>query len=306
MISRMTLVGALVVVELGIVGMAAEAISGDSARTHWSFGPHWGHPPPPRVSRIDKTFETGTAPHVVLDVDKADVTIQAGSAAVVHVAGTMQVSGYTSGAEPALTAIRTADGVRVAAESGLVRVRFGRLTRELRLTVPPDAQVEIVGAGSVVARGLHAKLVAHVDNADVRVFNHRGDVDVKTSSGDVELLDVQGATLAVHTDDGALKLTSSGADFIDARSASGDITAVDLRAVNGALITQDGHLSVSFTGTSDATVNVHAGDGDVHVAGLSSTDNEDHRSVVHVGSGRGHFEVSSGSGSITVTQGASV
>ena len=109
-----------------------------------------------------------------------------------------------------------------------------------------------------------------------------------------------------HTDDGALKLTSSGAGYIDARSASGDITAVDLRAVNGALISNDGHVSISFTPTADATVNVHAGDGDVHVAGLPSTENEDHRSVVHVGAGRGHLEVSSGAGSITISQGASV
>lgn len=302
----MTLVGALVVVELGIVNIAAQAVSGHYPRTHWNFGSGWATPPAPYMSRIDKTFETGAAPHVVLDVDKADVTVQAGSETGVHVLATMHVSGWTSGVRPALTAIRTADGVRVAAESGLVRVHAGRIEREVRITVPPDAQVEIVSAGSAVAMGLRGKLVAHLDDANVRVFNHRGDVDVKTSSGDVELIDVHGAALALRTDDGALKLTSSGADHIDARSASGDITAVDLRAVDGALITQDGLVSVSFTGTTDATVNVHAGDGDVHVVGLTSTDNEDHRSVVHIGSGRGHFEVSSGDGSITITQGASV
>jgi hypothetical protein len=306
MISRSTLIGALVVVELAILGVAAEAVSGNAPTTHWSFDPSWTHRwvPATVTSRLDQTFETGAAPHVVLDVDNADVTIQAGAATSVHVTGTMRVVGHHSGVQPALTAIRTSDGVRVAVESGLVH---GRIEREVRITVPPDAQVEIASAAGVVANGLHGKLVARLHDGDVRISNHRGDVDVSTSSGDIDVLDAQGTTFALRTDDGALKLTSSGADHLDARTGSGAITAVDLRAVDGALQTDDGGIDVNFAAASDATVNLHADDGRINAAGATAPDGDSTpgRSM-RLGPGRGHFTISTADGSIAVAHGASV
>src|ERR1700736_984461 len=65
MISRSTLIGALVVVELGIVGMAVRAIAGDSAPTgppapgqpHHHFGGGVTAP-----ARLDRTFTLGATP----------------------------------------------------------------------------------------------------------------------------------------------------------------------------------------------------------------------------------------------------
>ena len=302
MISRSTLIGALVVVELAILGFAAKAVSGSSPNTHWNFAPSWTHQSAPTTSRLDKTFETGSAPRVVLDVDNADVTVQAGDVTSVHVTGTMRVSGRHGGVQPALTAIRTADGVRVAVESGLV---YGRIEREVRITVPPAAQVEIVSAAGVVANGLRGKLVARLDDGAVRISNHRGDVDVTTSSGDIDVLDAQGGVFALRTDDGALKLTSSGADHLDARTGSGAITAVGLRAADGALQTDDGGIDVNFAPESDATVNLHTDDGHITGATAPDGDSASGRSI-RLGSGRGHFTISTDSGSIAVAHGASV
>jgi hypothetical protein len=78
-----------------------------------------------------------------------------------------------------------------------------------------------------------------------------------------------------------------------------------LYAVDGALTTRDGHVNVSFTGDSDATVNVRTDNGKVHVHGLATTDDTRSSSIVHLGSGRGHFEVSTGDGTINITRGAS-
>ncbi len=304
MISRSTLIGALVVVELAILGLAAKAVPGNSPNTNWNFDPSWTHQPAPTTSRLDKTFETGSAPHVVLDVDNADVTVQAGAATSVHVTGTMKVSGHHSGVQPALTAIRTADGVRVAVESGLV---FGRIERDVRITVPPDAQVEIASAAGVVANGLRGKLVARLDDGAVRISNHRGDVDVTTSSGDIDVLDAQGGVFALRTDDGALKLTSSGADHLDARTGSGAITAIGLRAVDGALQTDDGRIDVNFAPESDATVNLHADDGHINGARVTAPDGDSASGrSMRLGSGRGQFTISTDRGSIAVAHGASV
>ncbi len=305
MISRTTLIGALVVVELAIVGMCGQAIAGGPS-THWNFRPNWSHRGFSNTvtAGLDKTFETGAAPRVVLDVDNADVTVQAGAATSVHVTGTMRVVGHHSGVQPALTAIRTSDGVRVAVESGLVH---GRIEREVRITVPPDAQVEIASAAGVATNGLRGKLVARLHDGDVRIADHRGDMDVTTSSGDIDVVDAQGGTFALRTDDGALKLTSSGADHLDARTGSGAITAVGLRAVDGALQTDNGGIDVNFAATSDATVNLHAGDGRINDAGATASDGDSTSSrSLRLGPGRGQFTISTADGSIAVAHGASV
>ncbi|MBV9409828.1 MAG: hypothetical protein JO164_13455, partial [Candidatus Eremiobacteraeota bacterium] len=78
MISRTTVVGALVVAELAIIGMAAQAIAGD--------GPSLPPLPASLASDhaasdnvVDKSFVTGPVPHVVVDVNNLHVIVQTGS-----------------------------------------------------------------------------------------------------------------------------------------------------------------------------------------------------------------------------------
>jgi hypothetical protein len=311
MISRSTLVGALVVVELVIVGAGARAIAGGSsgpmvAEAPFSFGTG-SHERVFSRAPVDRTFATGIAPRVVIDVHDVDVFVRGENVPTVHVAESLRKSGYVWGEVAPLTAQQSPDGIRIStpANSG-VHMVFGSYSRELAVTVPVGTHVEFASAGVVDASGLREKLIAHVPDGAIRIRDHRGDVDVSTGSGRITMVDVQGDDIAANTRDGRIYLTRVGADRIDATSSSGRIVGVDVRAVNGALTTRDGRVILSFTGNSDATVNVHTADGNVHVSGLSTTQNDEQKSVVHLGSGRGRFEVSTGSGSITLTQGANV
>jgi hypothetical protein len=306
MISRTTVIGALVVAELAIVGMAAQAIAGDGPRfapLNGAFGNHTA------TVVVDKDFLTGPIPHVVVDVGDAHVIVQAGSSASVHVVGTTSRHGWASGDVAKFVAVQTPDGVRITARSAggdHGAVSWGWVDRSVQITVPPSAQVEVATAERVDASGLRAKFIAHITEGPIYVRDHRGDVDVSCATGRIVLTDVQGSDIAANTRDGRLLFTRVGADRIDATTNNGRIAAVDLRAVDGALLTHDGHVSVSFTGDTDATVNVHTDDGKIHAAGLSATAVAGGQSTVTLGSGRGRFEVSSGDGSITLTHGASV
>ncbi|MEA2787558.1 MAG: putative adhesin [Candidatus Eremiobacteraeota bacterium] len=314
MISRSTLVGALVVTELVILGAAGQAIGGGGSAyaagptpgTHTHFGIVFrDRHAPPVTSTLDKVFTAGLTPHVVVDVSDVPVTVETGNVPAVHVVGTVRKSGFRHAEDGAIAAAQTDDGVRVTApDTSDVR---GTFERTLRLTVPPGALVEIASGGSLHASGLRAKLIAHVSDGEIRVSNQRGDIDVMTGSGDVELVDVQADAVIAHTEDGRVKLTSVGADRVDAHTASGDIAASDFRAVNGALTTTDGSVGVMFAASSDANVNLHTDDGSITGAGAGpeTTDSSQSRSV-RLGSARGSFTVSTGSGSITVSQGATV
>ncbi len=305
MISRSTLIGALVVVELAIVGLATEAVAGGSIFRAGPVGPpQFGFGGDSAADGLHRSFLAGPAPHVVIDVKDVDVVLQAGSGSAVRVDETLQRCWFFGGGDvPPVTAQQSLDGVRVSSsEANGVHVQ----RHELRITVPATAQVEFASAGSVDVSGLRTKLLAHIPDGAIHVRDHRGDIDVSTGEGRITMVDVQGTDIAANTRDGRIYLTRVGADRINATTSSGRIVGVDVRAVDGTLTTRDGRLILSFTGNSDATVSAHTGDGEVSVSGFTITETGDQHSTLRVGSGRGHFEVSTSDGPITITPGASV
>jgi DUF4097 and DUF4098 domain-containing protein YvlB len=201
-----------------------------------------------------------------------------------------------------MAAQQTLDGVRISSPGDDVHV----LRHEVRITVPATARVELASAGGVQVSGLRSKLIAHIPDGAITVRDQRGDVDISTGSGRITMIDVQGTDIAANTRDGRIYLTRVGAERINAMSHSGRIVGVDVRAVDGTLTTRDGRVILSFTGDSDAVVSAHTADGTVNVSGFTITEKDDQRSVLRVGSGRGHFEVSTSDGPITITPGASV
>jgi hypothetical protein len=307
MISRSTLIGALVVVELAIIGMCAKAVAGGPPSGALGFGvPGFGGHLIESATTLNRTFALGTTPHVVVDVHDVHVIVETGNVATVHAVETVDKSGYLTGTVPEMTAQQTEDGVRVSTSGDSDVMALGNFDRELRITVPPAARVEIATAERIDASGLRNKLVAHIVEGPIYISNHRGDLDLSCSDGRIVLNDVQGAEIAANTRDGRLLFTRVAADRLDASSNDGRIAAVDLHVVDGALTTRDGHVNVSFAPDSDATVDVRTGDGKVHVSGLDTTNDDRSSAVVHLGTGRGHFEVSTGDGPITLTRGAKV
>ncbi len=300
MISRSTVIGGLIVVELAIAGAAASALTGagmasHNARTAMSSTP------------LDRTFVTGSAPRVVVDVQDVHVTVETAVSPSVRVVETVLARGFMSGKPDAVVAEQTADGIRVhSTGDGSLHVMIGEFNHELRLVVPPTARVQLATGGRIDAAGLRVKLVAHSSDGSIHVRDHQADLDVSTDSGRVELVDVQGKAIDATSRDGRIYLTRVGADRLVAHSDSGRIVGSGIRAVDGSLTTADGRVIVSFTAGSDATALVHTGDGEISVAGFSSTDDGASKRTVRLGSGRGHFEISTASGPITITQGANV
>ncbi|HEX3466687.1 MAG TPA: DUF4097 family beta strand repeat-containing protein [Candidatus Elarobacter sp.] len=305
MLSRSTLIGALVVVELAIVGLAAKALGGGppSGAFGLSFPSFGGHAVA-TTTQLNRTFVAGLAPHVVIDVHDIDVVVETANAPAVRGVETVTKTGYTSGTVPELTAQQTPDGVRFHTTASADTVTLGEFDRTLHVTVPAAALVEISSAGRVDASGLRAKLVAHSPGGPIYVSDHRGDLDLSSSGGRIVLSNVQGGDIAASTHDGRLLFRRVGAERLDASSVDNYIEAVDLYAVDGALTTHSGHVDVSFTGDSDATVSARTDDGKVHVHGLATTDDSRSSSVIHLGSGRGHFEVSTADGPVNITRGA--
>ncbi|HTW86252.1 MAG TPA: DUF4097 family beta strand repeat-containing protein [Candidatus Sulfotelmatobacter sp.] len=316
MISRSTLIGALVVVELAIVGLAARALGAGFSDSSFPTavapagpGGAFGHDWTP--SARDQQLPAGPTPSVVIDVHDVDVTIDAEPGIEVRVADQTRKWGWVTGTPPApVTLARSADGVRISTpdDDGGVHIAFGFWDRQLHVGVPPGARVRVESGGKVVASGLRAPFSAHVSDDSISVSDQQGDVDVHTDDGRIELTDVRGGTVAASTNDGRLIFDHVVADRLEGATSDGRIIASGLRVADGRLTTNDGHVKVGFADGSDATVTLHTDDGGIAINGTTARDDETGNSshIIQLGSGRGHFAVSSGSGDITVTQGASV
>jgi putative adhesin len=319
MISRSTLIGALVVVELALVGAAIRSFSCNlTPRPAGALGWDGGGKAGPAATRLDRRLATGPAPHVVVDVKDVRVVIVAGADPVVRVVEQVKRLGWVSGDVPRIAVEQTGDGVRVSspADSGL-HVMVGGLEHVVRLTVPAGARVEVSGDdGAVEASGLRARFTARTGDGSIHVRNQRGDLDVRSGDGAIALTDVQAAEVTARTADGRLTLSRVAAERLTAGTADGRIEARDVRLAEGAITTKDGRVHVAYTPDSDAVLTARTRDGRIDLpAGLSESgpasagDDGDvvrHERVVRLGEGRGRFEISSSDGSITISQGAQV
>jgi len=305
MISRSTVIGGLVVVELAIAGAALGVFA-----TPIVAPPLFWHPMAPVAADagplLNKSFIAGPAPHVVVSVPGIPVTVEAGTSPTVQVTETLVRRGWVIGTPSRLDAEQTPDGVRIHnLDVGQLNVLLlGSIDHSLRVTVPPGARVELATEDAITVRGLRAKLVAHTRDGRVNVTDQQGDVDVATDSGRIYLTDVQGTAIDAVSHDGRIYLARVGADRLAVHSDSGRIIGTGVRAADGGITTADGRIEVSFTASSDATASVRSHDGRITVTGFPFTSDGEERGTARFGEGRGHFEVSTGDGHVTITQGA--
>ncbi|MBV9439518.1 MAG: DUF4097 family beta strand repeat protein [Candidatus Eremiobacteraeota bacterium] len=306
MVSRSTLIGALVVVELALVGLMARALTGSGqASTFAGAGtPWWSSGHSHEVVPFSASLTTGPAPHVVIDAPRYRVTVVAQSGDDVRISGSTFVHGIVHGSPAPVSLERTTDGVRISAPDQAVNVVFGEVVRELHVTLPPQSTIEATGAGRLSVSGLRAKLLARLDNAALSVSDHRGEIEASSANGRIELRNVAGERIAVSTSNGRLSLDDVAGPLLDVHTANGRITAAGLRVTDGRITSGNGHIKVTFDDASDTTVTATSGNGPVSCSGASTSSDGGRTRVVTLGSGKGRFTISSGNGPVTITQGA--
>jgi hypothetical protein len=314
MLSRSTVVGALVVAELAIVGVAVRSLGFGTGPAHPQMPmtmamPNMALPALSQASAAvsaaatplgagERTFATGATPHVVIALDDdAPVTVRAVDSGTVRVMQTISTFGWPSRQPTPLTTVATPDGIRIAmaaSESGM-EISLGHYHRSIAVDVPPGAHVEITSSdGRVTTTGLRAPLRVNADDGTITISDQHGDVDAKTSDGHIYLSDVD-------------------ADHLIAHSSSGSIIAKNVRLADGELTTDDGHVDVTATASSDSVVAIHTDDGSVRIgSGLSSenhssSDDDDRQSrTVTLGSAHGKFTIATSDGHVSLSQGAKV
>jgi hypothetical protein len=303
--SRASVVGMLVAVEIVIVGMAIYAI-GHGGRT-FAAGMH----------HVDFTatsiapLAAGSAPAVAIDDAESRVRVSVSSDGLIHVRDLTQIHGalFSNSRYPRLTVTRTSDGVRIerpGAQSFSIGI-FGLSTQAIEVAVPRDSRVEIARCAGADVSGITGGVSVHSMDGHVTLADLQGSVDARSDNGYLDASDVRGDRLALESMDGHLALQNIAVTSLDATTRDGHIQADGLNVSGEATLqTDDGTIQLQLAPGSDLTVDASTRDGHISVDGnITSGDDSAQRSI-RLGAGTGHMKVATADGSILIhTNGAS-
>jgi hypothetical protein len=292
MIPRGTVIAALLVVELAILGEVVVAMRGSQSAQHLggraASGPYLVEGGP------QKMFTVGAHPALTVDIGYADLTIIAGKIARIEVS-VIPSTAYGNFGATAPIAVR-ADGETIRIAKASEPWWCVGDDRMVTVMVPPDTQVSVLRAGDIKAEGLHADASLNsVGRGSVTVENYDAPALHASATGRIVLHQIVAARL-------------------DATSSDGHVEGTALRVRDGS-VESGGRVTLGFATGSDTLVTAATSHGKVRVSGLTagesgaierrSSDDDDAElpsQTVRVGAGTGRLDVHSSDGNINLFQ----
>lgn len=137
----------------------------------------------------------------------------------------------------------TASGIRIQSQSANITVS-GRSDRIEARTASGDVRIDEVAGRSVVQTA----------SGDVSI-TATAECDIRTASGDVEVQSAS-ADAVLHSTSGNIRLAAPGGN-INARSVSGDVTVLDATSGNAQLVTVSGDVEVGIHAGSLTAVDLN-------------------------------------------------
>lgn len=161
------------------------------------------------------------------------------------------------------------------------------------------------GSGDVTANGVHGNVALDTGSGSVHGRDLDGeDVKIETGSGDVTASAVRAPRLKVQTGSGEIAIDGVRSREIVLGTGSGDVTLQLLANVERLKIdTGSGEVKVRAPASLDAAVRVGTGSGGIDSDfALKNVRRGDGELTGTIGEGRGSILVSTGSGSVHITQ----
>jgi hypothetical protein len=292
--SRASIVGMLIAVELLIVGMVIYIIGGHHRFNIAAAGAGFQHQD--FVAAAVAPIAAGDAPRVSIDDSLSKVVVATSSDGQVHVKD--DSTGYRflwgSGKIEQLRVTHSGDGVSIVRpDSGShLHVGFDASNNKIEVDVPPGAHIDI----------------AHCQGADVSDIH--GGVAVQSDDGSIRATNVGGDALSFNTDDGRVTLAGITTASLIARSHDGSMSVSGSIAPNAKIdiSTDDGSVRLALAQNADATIDASTDDGSITVDGnrVDSGDNDSVHHTLRLGNGSGTVRLSSRDGSIHITTNGAV
>jgi hypothetical protein len=290
-ISRGSILAAIVIAELAIVGTAIVAVRGDQigpsfappAFAQFTHGSHLIEGGPHQL------FYIGPHPSLTVDIGYADLTIQSGKAGQIDVSVSPSPDfGIFRSKEP-ISATKDRQTVRITTPS-----QHGITTGDNRMVtvvVPEGTSVSVVHAGDIRASGLRAEAS----------FSSLG-------NGFIRIEDYDGPALHLTASRGSVTMHAVAAQHLEVSARDDRIEGTGLRVHDGSIEGGD-RVTLGFAPGTNTVVNADTDDGRITATGLNATaagkkgdDDDSSSQTVRVGAGNGSLDVHTSDGNINLVQ----
>lgn len=297
--SRTGLISLLIAVEVLIAGIALYTLRGAGFASTGGF--HAVDYSAPAIAPIG----AGAAPVVTVDDIDSRIVVTPSTDGFVHVTDRTEVHGLIFGSEHAqvLQVSRTLDGVRVYRPEG--HFTLGDTTNRVEISVPPMTKLTITRSGGDDISGLQNGADVVSQDGHISLDDMKGDIKAHSDDGRIEMSNVTSNAIDATTNDGriyATELQMTGASphaTLHSDDGSMRISGA-FPAGSYAFTTGDGHIDLSLLQGSDANVDASSADGQVVVDGRDQAGQP-----IRVGAGSAAMQVHSGDGSVhIITNGA--
>ena len=293
MISRGTILVAILVGELAIVGTAIAAVRGDQ------FGSSFAPPALTQLTRGShlieggphQIFDVGSHPSLTVDIDYADLTILSGKASQIDVSLSPSRDFGIFRSKAPISAHQDGQTVRVSAAT--VRGLTTGDNRMVTVVVPNGTKVTVIHAGNITADGLRAEAsFASMGNGFIRVE------------------DYDGPALRLSASRGPIIMHAVAAERLDASARDDRVDGTALRVHDGTIESGD-RVTLGFAAGTNTVVNADTDDGKITATGLpagsaadarKSDDDDASSQTVRVGNGNGSLDVHTSDGNINLIQ----
>jgi len=302
---RMTTVAALAVVELVILGWIFASFESLGGGVHHVVMAARAATSSSVPADVHTTISTTRDAQVRIEDDDAHITIKAQPVDYVRVDETTTTNGSVSGITP-LRVQHVANGVIYI---GRREWYHGSMHRDIAITVPVTATIEVANCTSLTLSGLSGSASVKCtgsDSVDVSDFHGRN-LEIRNGDARVSVARSYADHVMIVNDDGNVDLADVRAQTLDVHTDDGRITGNAIAASNGAIQTDDGNVALNFAGGTNVTVAVKT---DANVTAVSpltleklNGDDDDERGV-RLGNGGGRLDIKkTGDGSVTLSGG---
>jgi len=296
MIPRGTIIAALLVIELAIIGEAVVAVRSGQALPTFPRRADVRTAGEPRVVEggPHRFFDAGERPALTVDIGYADLTILTGKASQIEVSVSVSTEYGALRAKAPITARESGGDVRIAT-SERQTWSMGD-DRMVTVIVPPRTRVTVVDAGDIRASGLRADASLN-----------------SVGKGSVMVEDYVAPALHLAASNGRISMHQVVATRVDATSRNGRVEGTALQVRDGS-VEGGGRVTLGFAAGSDTLVSAQASNGKVILSGFpasaslagrrSGEDGEADPSsqTLRVGAGNGRLDVHSSDGNINLSQ----
>jgi hypothetical protein len=208
---------------------------------------------------IERTFDEGASPTLVLSTFSGWVTVGAGPGEEIRIVATKKARTKRVLSQISVEMDTRRGEVRVTAEKPRALMNA---SVSFEVIVPEGAQVSVrTGSGRIDLEGTHGGARLETGSGVIHVVDVQGDVSAQSGSGRIEVRGVSDGDLALQSGSGTIDVSDTSGDLV-AETGSG---GVDVRNARGSARLSTGSGSLAYQGTPEGDCRFHTGSGTIRL-----------------------------------------